>query len=99
LATGPATDFTVGSKYSIEEVLQAELRRALTRGSFTQLSELKALAARPIFQPLRIYTNSVRKYLHSPSEIYINDINSFGQQISSIFKVGKLGTVIGPRLL
>jgi hypothetical protein len=37
MATGPATDFKVGKLYLVEEVLQAELRPALAKGSFTQL--------------------------------------------------------------
>jgi hypothetical protein len=89
LATGPVTDFKVGSLYSVEEVLQAELRRALAKGSFTQLSELKAFAAKLIFQPLQFYIKLVRKYLHSSSEIFINDIKLIGQQISLILKVGQ----------
>jgi hypothetical protein len=34
-ATEPATGFIVGSFYSVEEVLQAELQRVLAKGSST----------------------------------------------------------------
>jgi hypothetical protein len=47
-------DFLVSSFYSIEEVLQAELRRALAEGNSIELLELKALAAKPISQILQI---------------------------------------------
>jgi hypothetical protein len=61
-ATGPATNFKIGRLYSIEEVFQTKFRRALAKGSFTQLSELKALAAKPISQPLQISMKSIRKF-------------------------------------
>jgi hypothetical protein len=51
-ATGSATDFIVGRFYSVE-----------AKGNSTQLLELKALAAKPMFQPLQISTKSNRRIL------------------------------------
>jgi hypothetical protein len=71
------------------KVLQAELRRALADGSFTQLLELKAFSVGPNFQPSQIISIIVRRYLQSPSKIYMINNIAIGQQISSIYKVGQ----------
>jgi hypothetical protein len=71
-------------------VLQAELRRALAERSFTQLLELKAFSVGPNFQPSKNISKTVRRYLHSSSEIYINDNLSIDQHITTIYKVGQI---------
>jgi hypothetical protein len=48
MATKLAISLFIGKFYLDEEVPQAELRRALAEDSFTWLSGLKTLAARPI---------------------------------------------------
>jgi hypothetical protein len=89
MATGPATSLFIFQFYLGGKVLQAELRRALAKGSFTQVLELKVFLIRPIFWPSKNISIMVRKYLLSSSEIYINDITSIGQHFPSIFKVGQ----------
>jgi hypothetical protein len=71
------------------KVLQAELRRALAEGSFTQLLELKTFLVGPNFQSSQNISIIVRRYLQSSSEIYIIDNSSIGQHISLIYKVGQ----------
>jgi hypothetical protein len=44
-ATEPPTSLFIGNFYLGEEVLQVEFQRALAKGSFTQLLELKSLVA------------------------------------------------------
>jgi hypothetical protein len=88
-AEAPTTSLFIVQFYLGGKVLQAELRRALAKGSFTQLLELKAFSVGPIFLSSQIISKSVRKYLLSSSEIYISDITSIGQQFKSIFKVGQ----------
>jgi hypothetical protein len=89
MAKAPTTSLFFCHFYLGGKVLQAELRRALAKGSFIQLLELKAFSIGPIFQPSQNISITVRKYLQSSSEIYIIDNLSIGQHISLIYKVGQ----------
>jgi hypothetical protein len=71
------------------EVAQAEFRRALAKDSFTWLSGLMALAARPFTVTSQNISIMIRKYLQSSSERYIINNISVGQKFSSIYKVGQ----------
>jgi hypothetical protein len=88
-AETPTTSLFFIQFYLRGKVLQAELRRALAEGSFTQLLELKAFSVGPILKPSQNISRIVRRYLQSSSEIYISDNLSIGQHISSIYKVGQ----------
>jgi hypothetical protein len=61
-AAGPATSLFIVKFYLDEEVTQAELRRALAEDSFTWLSGLKALAARPITLTPQKHSEDFRNY-------------------------------------
>jgi hypothetical protein len=69
-ATGPATSLFLGNFYLDEEVVQADLRRALAEDSFTWLSGLKALAAKPITLFSQKHSGVFRNYYWCP--LYIN---------------------------
>jgi hypothetical protein len=84
-AARPTTDLLVGSFYSDEEVLQAELWRALAKGSFTQLLELKALFVKPISQPSQNITKSIRRNFGTFLESY-SDIFKYISQYKNSFK-------------
>jgi hypothetical protein len=87
MAEAPTTSLFNYQFYLGGKVLQAELRRALAERNFTQLQKLKAFSVGTIFQSSQIISITVRKYLQSSSEIYINDNLSINQHITSIYKV------------
>jgi nucleoid DNA-binding protein len=75
MAAGLNTDFIIGRFYSVEEVLQAELRQALAKGSSTELMELKALEVKLMSQPLQISMKSIRRIFRTILESYNDIIN------------------------
>jgi hypothetical protein len=69
-AEAPTTSLFIYQFYLGGKVLQAELRRALAEGSFTQLLELKTFSIRPIFPTFPNY----QKNCSEISPIIIRDI-------------------------
>jgi hypothetical protein len=83
----PTTSLFILQFYLGGKVLQAELRRALAERSFTHFLELKAFFVGPIFLSSQIFSITVRKYLHSSSEIYISDNQSIFIKLQSWSKI------------
>jgi hypothetical protein len=75
-ATGPATSLFLGKFYSDEEVSQA-----LAEDSFTWLSGLKVLAARPFIVTPQKHSEEFRNYYWCPVYISIHIVPKFGQHL------------------
>jgi hypothetical protein len=81
VAAGPAKSLFLSNFYLDEEVVQAELRRALSKNSLTWLSGLNALAARPITLTSQKHSRDFWNYYWCPIYINIHIIPKFGQHL------------------
>jgi hypothetical protein len=78
---GSVTSLFIGNIYLDEEVTQAELRQSLAEDTFTWLSGLMALAARPITVTPQKHSGDSQNYYWCPIYINIHIILKFETKI------------------